>query len=165
MAANLNKVLLIGNLTRDPELRYIPSGTAVSTFTVAMNRAYATQSGEKKEEVTFIRVVVWGRRAEACGEYLSKGSPVFVEGRLRTRTWQTPDGQNRSTVEVVANNVQFLRAAARPQQKEIEESRALPEEVGSIDIGNNQSEEWQDRPARNKESNDTKSSDNDEVPF
>ncbi len=113
MAANLNKVLLIGNLTRDPELRYIPSGSAVATFTVAINRVYKDQAGEKKELVSFIRVVVWGRRAEVCGEYLSKGSPVFVEGRLQSRDWETQDGQKRSTVEVVADNIQFLRGAVK----------------------------------------------------
>ncbi len=111
MAANLNKVLLIGNLTRDPELRYIPSGSAVATFTVAVNRVYKDQAGEKKEQVSFIRVVVWGRRAEVCGEYLSKGSPVFVEGRLQSRDWEAQDGQKRNTVEVVADNIQFLRGA------------------------------------------------------
>ncbi len=106
--ANLNKVFLIGNLTRDPELRYIPSGTAVATFTVASNRTYNSASGEKKEEVCFVRVVSWARQAELCGEYLTKGSPVFVEGRLQSRSWETPDGQKRSTIEVVAQNVQFL---------------------------------------------------------
>ncbi|MDO8525893.1 MAG: single-stranded DNA-binding protein [Candidatus Omnitrophota bacterium] len=111
MAANLNKVLLIGNLTRDPELRYIPSGSAVATFTVAVNRVYKDQAGEKKEQTSFIKVVVWGRRAEVCGEYLSKGSPVFVEGRLQSRDWETQEGQKRNTVEVVADNIQFLRGA------------------------------------------------------
>lgn len=111
--ATLNKVFLIGNLTRDPELRYIPSGSAVVTFTVAVNRVYKTQTGEKKEQTSFIRVVVWGRRAEVCGEYLSKGSPVFVEGRLQSRDWETQDGQKRNTIEVIADNVQFLRGADR----------------------------------------------------
>ena len=111
MAANLNKVLLIGNLTRDPELRYVPSGAAVATFTVAVNRVYTSQAGEKKEETSFIRVVVWARRAEVCGEYLAKGSPVFIEGRLQSRNWETQDGQKRSTIEVIADNVQFLRGA------------------------------------------------------
>lgn len=111
MAASLNKVLLIGNLTRDPELRYVPSGTAVATFTIAVNRVYTSQAGEKKEEVSFIRIVVWGRRAEVCGEYLSKGSPVFIEGRLQSRSWEGQDGQKRSTTEVIADNVQFLRGA------------------------------------------------------
>ncbi len=108
MAASLNKVMLIGNLTRDPELRYIPSGQAVATFTVAVNRTYNSQSGEKKEEVSFIRVVVWARRAEVCNEYLKKGSSVFVEGRLQSRTWDAPDGTKRSAMEVIAQNVQFL---------------------------------------------------------
>ena len=110
--ASLNKVFLMGNLTRDPELRYIPSGSAVASFTVAMNRVYKLQTGEKKEEVSFVRVVVWGRMAEVCGEYLTKGSPVFVEGRLQSRTWDAPDGQKRSTIEVIALNVQFLRQGA-----------------------------------------------------
>ncbi|MBI5124371.1 MAG: single-stranded DNA-binding protein [Candidatus Omnitrophica bacterium] len=109
--ASLNKVFLMGNLTRDPELRYVPSGTAVATFTIAINRVYTSQAGEKKEEVSFVRVVVWGRRAEVSGEYLSKGSPVFVEGRLQSRSWEGQDGQKRNTIEVIADNVQFLRGA------------------------------------------------------
>ena len=109
--ANLNKVFLMGNLTRDPELRYIPSGTAVATFTVASNRVYTSAAGEKKEEACFVRVVSWARQAELCGEYLTKGSPVFVEGRLQSRNWETPDGQKRSTIEVVAQNIQFLGRA------------------------------------------------------
>ena len=113
MPASLNKVLLIGNLTRDPELRYVPSGQAVATFTVAVNRTYNAQSGEKKEEVSFIRVVVWARRAEVCNEYLKKGSPVFVEGRLQSRSWEAQDGSKRSTIEVVAQNVQFLSSGSR----------------------------------------------------
>ena len=110
--ASLNKVFIMGNLTRDPELRYVPSGTAVATFTVAVNRVYTSQAGEKKEEVSFIKVVVWGRRAEVCGEYLSKGSPAFVEGRLQSRSWETQDGQKRNTIEVIADNVQFLRGGS-----------------------------------------------------
>ena len=106
--ANLNRVLLMGNLTRDPELRYIPSGTAVTNFSIAVNRLYTSPSGEKKKETCFVRVVVWGRMAEACGEFLIKGSAVFVEGRLQSRSWEAADGQKRSTIEVVANNVQFL---------------------------------------------------------
>ena len=110
--ASLNKALLIGNLTRDPELRYIPSGSAVASFTMAMNRVYKLQTGEKKEETSFVRVVVWGRMAEVCGEYLKKGVPVFVEGRLQSRSWDGPDGQKRNTLEVIATNVQFLRSGA-----------------------------------------------------
>lgn len=113
--ATLNKVFLIGNLTRDPELRYVPSGSAVATFTVAVNRIYKTQTGEKKEQTSFIRIVVWGRMAEVSGEYLSKGSPVFVEGRLQSRDWETQEGQKRNTVEVIADNIQFLRMGDKKQ--------------------------------------------------
>ncbi len=116
--ANFNKVLLMGNLTRDPELRYIPSGAAVTSFDLAVNRVYTMQSGEKKKDTCFIRIIVWGKMAEVCGEYLAKGSPVFVEGRLQSRSWVTQDGQKRNTIEVVANNVQFLRlksVSAGPQ--------------------------------------------------
>lgn len=113
MAANVNRVFLIGNLTRDPELRYLPSGQAITTFTVATNRTYVDNKGEKKEEVSFIRVVTWARRAEVCNEYLKKGSPVFVEGRLQSRSWEAPDGSKRSTIEVIAQNVQFLGKGAR----------------------------------------------------
>ena len=134
--ATLNKVMLIGNLTRDPELRYIPSGSAVATFTIAVNRVWKTPTGEKKEQVSFIRIVVWGRRAEVCGEYLTKGSPVFVEGRLQSRDWQTQDGQKRNTVEVIADNIQFLRGAGAAPGKPgaTATKQAPPEEVGTIDL-------------------------------
>lgn len=132
--ANLNKVLLIGNLTRDPELRYVPSGTAVATFTLAINRVYVLQTGEKKEEVSFIRIVVWGRRAEVCGEYLSKGSPVFVEGRLQSRNWETQDGQKRSTIEVIADNVQFLRGGPERPQGASGKASMPQEETATINL-------------------------------
>ena len=106
--ASLNRVMLIGNLTRDPELRYIPSGSAVTSFTIAMNRVYKLQTGEKKEEVSFVRVVVWGRLAEVCNDYLKKGRPVFVEGRLQSRSWEGTDGKKNNTLEVIAQNIQFL---------------------------------------------------------
>lgn len=131
--ANLNKVILIGNLTRDPELRYIPSGTAVATFTVATNRAYTLASGEKREESCFVRVVSWGRQAELCGQYLSKGSPVCVEGRLQSRSWETPDGQKRSTIEVVAQNVQFLGKGAPKAVDETVAAGAAGATAGSVE--------------------------------
>ena len=144
MAASLNRVLLIGNLTRDPELRYIPSGQAVTTFTIAVNRTYLANTGEKKEEVSFIRVVVWAKRAEVCHEYLRKGSPVFVEGRLQSRSWDAPDGTKRSTIEVVAQNVQFLArggkqepAAAEPSGHEeaiIDDSLGAEPKKGSVGV-------------------------------
>lgn len=105
--ADLNKVFLIGNLTRDPEMRSLSSGTSIASFGLATNRVYTAQNGEKKEEVCFVRVVVFGRQAEACGQYLNKGKPVFVEGRLQYRSWET-DGQKRNALDVVAERVQFL---------------------------------------------------------
>ncbi len=134
--ASLNKVFLIGNLTRDPELRYIPSGSAVATFTVAVNRVFKSQAGEKKEQTSFIRVVVWGRRAEVCGEYLSKGSPVFVEGRLQSRDWETQDGQKRSTTEVVADNIQFLRMGPKAGAPGGKQPPVPEEEIATIDLNN-----------------------------
>jgi single-strand DNA-binding protein len=109
--ASLNKVLLMGNLTRDPEVRYTPKGTAVATLGLAVNEFYTTATGEQKEETVFVDIDVWGRQAETAGQYLSKGRPVFVEGRLRLDTWDDKDtGQKRSKLKVVALRVQFLGA-------------------------------------------------------
>jgi single-strand DNA-binding protein len=107
LMASLNKIILLGNLTRDPELRYTPSGTAVSTFGLAMNRRYR-QGDEWKGEVCFVDVVTYGRQAETAGEYLSKGSMALVEGRLQWRSWESETGQKRSKHEVVAANIQFM---------------------------------------------------------
>ncbi len=131
--ASLNKVLMIGNLTRDPELRYIPSGSAVTSFTIAMNRVYKLQTGEKKEEVSFVRVVVWGRLAEVCNDYLKKGNPVFVEGRLQSRSWDGPDGQKKNALEVIAQNIQFLKQGAG-RDKDIPESGSDKEEIPEIQL-------------------------------
>lgn len=102
-----NKVILIGNLTRDPELRYTPQGTSVCNFGIAINRKYK-QAEETKEEVTFINIVVFGKQADNCGQYLNKGNSVLVEGRLQERRWETEEGQKRSKYEVVAQTVRFL---------------------------------------------------------
>jgi len=112
MSASLNKVFVIGNLTRDPELRYIPSGQPVASFTVAVNRKYSDQNGGKKEETTFLRIVAWAKLAEICNQYLQKGSSVFVEGRLQSRSWQAQDGSKRNTLEIIAQSVQFLSRAS-----------------------------------------------------
>lgn len=106
--ANLNKVFLIGNLTRDPELRSTPGGTAVANLGIAVNRRFKDSSGELKEEVCFLTVTVWDKQAEACCQYLKKGRPVFVEGVLQSRFWETSDGQKRSAIDVRAERVQFL---------------------------------------------------------
>lgn len=137
MAASMNKVFLMGNLTRDPELRYVPSGSAVANFTVAVNRPYKDSAGEKKEDVSFIRVVVWGKMAEICGEYLSKGRPVLVEGRLKSRTWEGTDGQKKSALDVVANSVQFLGARGDKPQKTGSDMEEPGYGVESIDLDQN----------------------------
>jgi single-strand DNA-binding protein len=105
--ASLNSVTLLGNLTRDPELRYTPQGTAVATFGLAVNRRYQ-QEGQQREDVCFVDIVAFGRQAETVNEYLAKGNLALVEGRLQWRSWETPEGQKRSKHEVVANNVQFM---------------------------------------------------------
>ncbi len=136
MAASYNKVMLMGNLTRDPELRYTPSGQGVATFTIAVNRTYNSSSGEKKEDVSFVRIVAWARQAEICNEYLKKGSPIFVEGRLQSRNWEAQDGSKRSTMEVVAQNVQFLSSRSKgdtPQEPQMEE--AIIDDAGAMPGG------------------------------
>jgi single-strand DNA-binding protein len=107
MAASLNKVLLMGNLTRDPEVKYTPKGTAVCDLGLAINDTYKAQDGTIKETVTYVDVEVWGRTAENCKQYLTKGRPVFVEGQLRLDQWEQ-EGQKRSKMKVRADRVQFL---------------------------------------------------------
>ena len=108
--ASFNRVLLIGNLTKDPELRYTPQGTAVANLRMAVNRKFKSKTGELKEEVCFITAVVWNKQAETCNQYLHKGSPLFVEGRLQSRSWEDASGQKRNVIEVRAERVQFLGA-------------------------------------------------------
>ncbi len=103
----INKAFVYGNLTRDPELKSLPSGMKVATFSVATNRVWKDQSGAKKETPEFHNIVVFGRQAETCAQYLKKGSPVFVEGRMQTRSWDAPDGSKKYRTEVVADRVQF----------------------------------------------------------
>ena len=107
--ASFNKVILLGNLTRDPEVRYTPKGTAVTEIGMAINRTYTAENGEKREETTFVDVTLWGRTAEIAGEYLKKGRPVFIEGRLQLDTWDDKQsGQKRSKLKVVAEGLQLI---------------------------------------------------------
>ena len=107
--ASFNKVMLLGNLTRDPEVKYTPKGSAVTDLGIAVNRTYTTDGGEKREETTFVDVTMWGRQAEIAGEYLKKGRPVFIEGRLQLDTWDDKQtGQKRSKLRVVCENFQML---------------------------------------------------------
>lgn len=131
--ASLNKVFLIGNLTRDPELRYTAGGTAVADLNMAVNQRFVSRStNERREEVVFVGVTVWGKQAEACGEYLTKGSSLFIEGRLHLDTWESKDGQKRNRLRVVAQRVQFIgrprgaaqRASGATQGEEVKSQEA-----------------------------------------
>ncbi len=133
MARSLNRVQLIGNLTRDPELRYTPSGTAVCTFSLATNRSWTTDTGEKKDEVEFHRIVAWNKLAELCSQFLTKGRKVFVEGRLSTRSWNAQDGTQKQTTEIVISDMILLdsrREGTREQTEEVsQEEKPLPKKT------------------------------------
>ena len=128
---SLNKVELIGNLTRDPELRYTPSGAAVCTIGLATNRYWTTEAGEKKEEVEFHRVVAWNKLAELCSQLLTKGRKIYVEGRLRTAAWTGQDGSQRTTTEVVIEDMILLDSP----RGEAGSRRPAGEEVSRADTG------------------------------
>jgi single-strand DNA-binding protein len=114
--ANLNRVFLIGNLTRDPELRYTPSGMAVATLRLAVNHRFKDRSGELKQDACFVNIVVWDKQAETSNQYLKKGSSVLIEGRLQSRSWQDNEGKNRSVIEVRADRVVFLDSAQKKSE-------------------------------------------------
>lgn len=113
MAASLNKAMIIGNLTRDPESKQTPSGQNVCSFGVATNRTWKNAAGEKQEQVEYHNVVVWGKLAEICAQYLNKGKKVYIEGRLQSREWDGPDGAKRNKTEIVAENMVMLSGAER----------------------------------------------------
>ncbi len=130
--ASFNKVLLIGNLTKDPELRYTPQGTAVINMRIAVNRRFKDKNQESKEETCFVTVVAWDKQAETCNQYLHKGSQIFVEGRLQSRSWEDATGQKRNVIEVRAERVQFLgsptgQAKTAPASDTVSNSDALTE--------------------------------------
>jgi len=108
MAASFNKVIILGNLTRDPELKYTAQGTTIANFSIAVNRSYKDKDGDFKKEVAYFKIVVWGKTGESCSKYLSKGRPVLVEGRLNNNSWEDKDGNKRVTTEIVADSVSFL---------------------------------------------------------
>jgi len=121
--ASLNKIMLIGNVGTDPEMRYTPSGNPVTSFRMATSRRYTDSGGERREETEWFRIVVFGKQAESCNQFVTKGKQVYVEGRLCTRNWEGQDGQKRVSVEVIANRVLFLgrRALAPlPEEGELE---------------------------------------------
>lgn len=126
MARSLNRAQLIGNLTRDPELRYTPTGTAVCSFSIATNRNWTTDTGEKKDEVDFHRIVAWSKLAEICSQFLSKGRKVYVEGRLTTRNWTAQDGSSRSTTEIIINDMILLDSNKKSENEQAGEVTVEP---------------------------------------
>lgn len=130
--ASLNKVMVIGNLGTDPEMRFTPSGNQVASFRLATTRNYTTSEGERNQETEWFTVVTWGKLAETCNQFLTKGRRAYVEGRLRTRTWEGQDGQKRFTTEIIANRVIFLDrpgAAPLPEDAEGAADEIQPEEL------------------------------------
>jgi single-strand DNA-binding protein len=128
--AGICKATIIGNLGGDPEMRYTPAGRAFTTFSVACNRTYTGQDGERHEQTEWFRVIAGGRLAEVCNQYLSKGSKVYIEGRLSTRSWEGADGQKRFSVEISANEMQMLDSRPRGDSPD---SHMAAEEVGDLD--------------------------------
>lgn len=133
--ASLNKVFLMGNLTRDPELRYTPQGTAVVAFGMAINRKWTSPTGEAKEEVCFVDVSMFGRRAEVISEYFSKGNPILVEGRLQFQQWESKEGQKRNALKVVAENFEFVGATKkRPPETGVEPTTPRKSDINEEEI-------------------------------
>ncbi len=125
--ASLNKVMIIGNVGSDPEMRFTPNGNPVTSFRVATNHIYTTPDGERKQETEWFNVVAWGRLAEQCNQFLIKGRLIYAEGRLRTRSWETQDGQRHFRTEVIASRVTFLDRQA---------AASLPEDkIGEAEVG------------------------------
>ena len=136
--ASLNKVMIIGNVGSEPEMRFTPNGNPVTSFRVATNRMYTTADGERKQETEWFTVVAWNKLAEQCNQFLSKGRLVYAEGRLHTRTWEGQDGQKHYRTEIVANRVSFLdRRAAAPLPEGTEEVAVgeVPGEAGEVAVG------------------------------
>ncbi len=144
---NLNKVIIIGRLTRDPELRTTPQGQQVASFGVATNRVWTNQNGERQEKTEFHNVVVWRKLAEICGQYLSKGQLVMVEGRLETRSWEGQDGIKRSRTEIIAENMQMGPRAANTATESGQVSSK--EEIPTVQM---------EEPVKNAEADKTKES-------
>ena len=130
--AGINKAILVGNLGGDPELRYTPSGTAVANFTLATSEQWTGKDGEKKEQTEWHRIVAWRRLGEICGEYLHKGSQVYIEGRIQTRSWEDRDGNKKYTTEIIAQTMKMLGSSGKEGRTKSPEERFPSEEPISI---------------------------------
>ena len=160
MARSLNKVMLIGNLTRDPELRYTPQGTAVITFSIATNRQWKTESGELKDNAEFHRIVAWDKLAEICGKMLKKGTRAYVEGRLQTRSWQAQDGAQKQTTEIVITDMLLLDSRGKADEISMpdETNQEIPEPVAEKKAVKKATKTEAPKPAEEVV-------DNDDIPF
>ena len=172
MARSLNKVTLIGNLTRDPELRYTPQGTAVCTLGLATNRQWVTESGEKKDSAEFLKLVAWNKLAEICSQLLTKGRKIFVEGRLQTRSWTGQDGAQRTTTEIVINEMIILDSKRDGGSTDSTDSFDVPENIGEEvqEVPVEEVEEKKEKQGRKekpikKEKETKKDESEDEIPF
>lgn len=172
---SLNKVMLIGNLTRDPELRYTPNGAAVCTFGLATNRTWEV-NGEKKDSVEFHNIVCWSKLAEICAEFLTKGKQAYVEGRLATREWEGQDGQKRRTTEIVADSVIFLGggSASAGSNSGSSENLDIPDDFGASQETETQAEpvdvtepkaKSKAKPVRQAQSESEESEESEDIPF
>ena len=166
---NLNKVQLMGNITRDPEVRYTPKGTAVTDIGLAINRNYSTDDGDRREETTFVDITFWGRQAEVIGEYMKKGRPLYVEGRLQLDQWEDKNsGQQRSRLKVIGDNFQFLggrdeggqRGGGQGQQSS---QQVAPQQQPQQSQQSQQSQ--QQAPAQQNYDPIPPSDDDDDIPF
>ena len=170
MSRSLNKATLIGNLTRDPELRFTPQGAAVCTFGVATNRQWTTESGEKKEDVEFHRIVAWNKLAELCAQLLAKGRKVYVEGRLQTKSWNAQDGAQRTTTEIVISSMIILdsKRGSSGEGFDYPDKGALEEDVAPTEEKSTKKTKA-DKPSKAKESksssDEAKIEDDEEIPF
>jgi single-strand DNA-binding protein len=163
MARSLNKVQLIGNLTRDPELRYTPNGTAVCSFGLATNRSWTTDSGEKKDESEFHRIVAWNKLAELCSQFLAKGRKVYLEGRLQTRQWEGQDGAQKQATEIVISDM-ILLDSKRPDAQQGDEDHEEVKEEAKEEAGEAK-EESKEEAAESTENKEEEGVAPDDIPF
>lgn len=158
MSWDINHVVLVGRLTRDPELSYTQSGSAVCRFSIAVNRSTGSSSDNQDDTTSYFNIVTWNKTAEICKEYLSKGKQVGIDGRLQQRRWAGPDGARRSTVEIVASNVQFFGPARQVSTQQRQVEKPQQEEMGSVQEETGYEEEPQRDPFLSE-------LDDDEIPF
>lgn len=164
MARSLNRVQLIGNLTRDPELRYTPQGSAVCTFGLATNRSWTTDNGEKKEDTEFHRIVAWNKLAELCSQLLTKGRKIYVEGRISSRSWTGQDGQQRNTTEIVIEDMIILDSNRRGETSEEPPLPVAEEELGEP-LTEAPKAPTKAKQAKKEESNVSEDVNPDDIPF